>query len=157
VSRTLKAGFVPLIDAAPLVAAAEMGFAASEGITLRLVRQASWAILRDHLNLGLIDCAQALAPLPIAAALGIGQVRSDITVPLVLSRGGNAITLSNELAREIREAYGGVDPEGPRAWARALAITIRHRRDPVTLAMVTISSCVTGSLRPESILIGMSG
>lgn len=135
-SRTLQAGFVPLIDAAPLVAAAEIGFAESEGISLRLVRQASWAILRDHLNLGLIDCAQALAPLPIAAALGIGQVRSDISVPLVLSRGGNAITLSNELASEVREAHGGVNPEDARAWARALAIAIRQRPDPVTLAMV---------------------
>lgn len=135
-SRTLHAGFVPLVDAAPLIAAAEFGFAKAEGITLELVRQTSWASLRDHLNLGHLDCAQALAPLPIAAVLGVGQVRSRIAVPFVLSRGGNAITLSKALAEEIRKANGGENPAGARAWGRALAIALRQRRDPLTLAMV---------------------
>jgi NitT/TauT family transport system ATP-binding protein len=135
-NRTLTAGFVPLVDAAPLIAAAERDFAADEGIDLRLVRQASWASLRDHLNLGHIDCAQALAPLPIAAALGIGQVRADVVVPFVLSRGGNAITFSRKLTDEIRKANGGTSPADAKAWARALAIALRQRAEPVTLAMV---------------------
>ena len=135
-TRTLTAGFVPLVDAAPLIAAAELGFAAAESLELRLARQASWASLRDHLNLGHLDCAQALAPLPIAAALGIGQVRADLVVPFVLSRGGNAITLSHRLADEIRRANGGSSPADARTWARALAIALRQRETPVTLAMV---------------------
>lgn len=135
-SVTLTAGFVPLVDAAPLIAAAEQGFAAAEGLNLRLVRQSSWASLRDHLNLGYLDCAQALAPLPIAATLGIGQVRADMAVPFVLSRGGNAITLSRRLTDEIRRANGGSNPADARAWARALAIAIRQRSEPLTLAMV---------------------
>ena len=135
-TATLRAGFVPLVDAAPLVAAVEHGFAAAEGLELKLVRQASWASLRDHLNLGHIDCAQALAPLPIAAALGIGQVRSRIVVPFVLSRGGNAITFSLKLADEIRKANGGTSPADAKSWARALAIALRQRAEPVTLAMV---------------------
>ena len=135
-SLRLLAGFIPLVDAAPLVAAAENGFAAAEGIELQLVRQPSWASLRDHLNLGHIDCAQALAPLPIAAALGVGQVQADMVVPFVLSRGGNAITLSTALADRIREGNGGSSPQGASDWARGLAIAIRQRRNPVTLAMV---------------------
>ena len=135
-TRKLDVGFVPLVDAAPLVAAAECGFAATEGLLLRLVRQPSWASLRDHLNLGFIDCAQALAPLPIASALGVGQVRADMVVPFVLSRGGNAITLSCGLTEQIREANDGENPDCARTWARALAIALRHRREPVTLAMV---------------------
>jgi len=135
-SLRLTAGFVPLVDAAPLIAAAERGFAEAEGLELRLARQSSWASLRDHLNLGYLDCAQALAPLPIAAVLGVGQVRSDMAVPFVLSRGGNAITLSRRLTGEIRRANGGSNPADARSWARALAIAIRHREEPVTLAMV---------------------
>ena len=135
-TRTLTAGFVPLVDAAPLIAAAERGFAAAEGFELTLARQASWASLRDHLNLGHIDCAQALAPLPIAAALGIGQVRSGIFVPFVLSRGGNAITFSLKLTDEIRRANAGTSPADAKSWARALAIALRQRAEPVTLAMV---------------------
>jgi len=135
-TRPLDVGFVPLVDAAPLIAAVERGFAAAEGLRLRLVRQASWASLRDHLNLGHLDCAQALAPLPIAAALGVGQVRADMVVPFVLSRGGNGITLSRALTEEIRAANGGAAPVGARAWARALAIALRQRAEPLTLAMV---------------------
>jgi two-component system, oxyanion-binding sensor len=136
VSLTVTAGFVPLVDAAPLIVAAERGFAAAEGLQLKLVRQSSWASLRDHLNLGHIDCAQALAPLPIAAALGIGQVRAELAVPFVLSRGGNAITLSLKLAEEIRRANGGRSPADAKSWARALAIALRQRAEPLTLAMV---------------------
>jgi NitT/TauT family transport system ATP-binding protein len=135
-TRTLSAGFVPLVDAAPLIAAVERGFAADEGLDLMLVRQASWASLRDHLNLGHIDCAQALAPLAVAAALGIGQVRSGICVPFVLSRGGNAITFSLALTDEIRRANAGTSPADAKSWARALAIALRQRAEPVTLAMV---------------------
>jgi ABC-type nitrate/sulfonate/bicarbonate transport system substrate-binding protein len=135
-SDSLRAGFVPLVDAAPLIAAAERGFAAEQGIRLRLIKQASWATLRDHLNLGHIDCAQALAPLPIAASLGVGQVRANNIVPFVLSRGGNAITLSRSLAAEARKASGKPDLAGPQAWGESLAAVVARRSDPITLAMV---------------------
>ncbi|MDQ4062244.1 MAG: ABC transporter substrate-binding protein, partial [Pseudomonadota bacterium] len=39
----VRIGFLPLSDAAVLVAAAEQGFAAAEGIALELVREVSWA------------------------------------------------------------------------------------------------------------------
>ena len=135
-SPVLRAGFVPLVDAAPLIVATEMGLARRHGFTLELIKQPSWASLRDHLNLGHLDCAQALAPMPIAAALGIGQVQARLAVPFVLSRGGNAITLSRALVDEVRVANGGAKPENAGAWARALAIAIRQRRNPVTLATV---------------------
>ena len=77
-----------------LVVARELGFAREHGIELELKREPSWASLRDHLNLGYLDCAHALAPLPIAAAIGVGQVRVECAVPFVLGRGGNAITLA---------------------------------------------------------------
>ena len=114
------AGFVPLVDAAVLIAAREQGFARDQGIELELVRQSSWASLRDHLNLGHIDCAHALAPLPIASALGVGQVQADMQVPFVLGRGGNAITVSKRLADELRQAAGGDQPRGAAAWGAAL-------------------------------------
>jgi ABC-type nitrate/sulfonate/bicarbonate transport system substrate-binding protein len=134
--ESLRAGFVPLVDAAPLIAAVEQGFAAERGVKLKVLKQASWASLRDHLNLGHVDCAQALAPLPIAAALGLGQVRASTVVPFVLSRGGNAITLSKALADEARSASGTPELAGPKAWGDALAAAIRRRPEPITLAMV---------------------
>ena len=102
-TRKLDVGFVPLVDAAPLIAAAEYGFAANEGLLLNLVRQASWASLRDHLNLGHLDCAQALAPLPIASAFGIGQVRADTVVPFWAGAQTSNAALGNAHAKTLKK------------------------------------------------------
>ena len=45
-------GFVPLLDSAVLIAAQEMGFADSEGLALTLVRESSWANIRDRVAIG---------------------------------------------------------------------------------------------------------
>lgn len=135
-SYTILAGFVPLVDAAVLVAAKEKSFASEHGIDLELVKQPSWASLRDHLNLGHIDCAHALAPMPIASALGIGQVHADIGVPFVLGRGGNAITVGRSLADELRTVAGGAEPRSAADWGAALRKIVQHRDTPLTFAMV---------------------
>ena len=67
---TLRLGFVPLLDMAPLAIAHEMGFAAAEGLALELARAPSWASLRDMLLWGQVEAAQMLAPVPVALALG---------------------------------------------------------------------------------------
>jgi ABC-type nitrate/sulfonate/bicarbonate transport system substrate-binding protein len=45
--KRITAGFIPLTDAAPLIVAHERGFAAGAGIALDLVREGSWANIRD--------------------------------------------------------------------------------------------------------------
>jgi len=143
-TERIAAAFVPLVDCAVLVAARELGFAAAEGLELVLVKEPSWASLRDHLNLGYVDCAHALGPLPIASTLGVGQVQAEHVVPFVLSRGGNAITVSRRLADEMREAAaspaldipaatGALDT--PAAVGVALAAALRARQAPATLGM----------------------
>ena len=59
-------GFVPLLDASPLIVAHAKGFALKEGLDLRLLREMSWAALRDRISIGHIDAAHMPAPLPIA-------------------------------------------------------------------------------------------
>ncbi|HVY65519.1 MAG TPA: CmpA/NrtA family ABC transporter substrate-binding protein [Gammaproteobacteria bacterium] len=135
-TRRIVAGFVPLVDAAVLVAAAELGFAREHGIELVLRKEPSWASLRDHLNLGYLDCAHALAPMPIASTIGVGQVRAECVVPFVLGRGGNAITLSTPLFEAMCDLAGASLPAEPRATAAALARVVRKRREPLTLGMV---------------------
>jgi ABC-type nitrate/sulfonate/bicarbonate transport system substrate-binding protein len=82
----IVAAFVPLVDCAVLVAAREKGFAAEFGVDLVLVKEPSWASLRDHLCLGQIDCAHALAPLPVALTLGVGHLQVDCVAPFILGR-----------------------------------------------------------------------
>ncbi len=139
-AHQLTLGFIPLVDCAPLVVAAEMGFAAAEGLALDLVRETSWANIRDRVMLGHFQAAHMLGPLPIASTLGIG---SHLDVPMVapfsLGLGGNAITASVRLFNEMKDA-GATIADGPAAMAAALARVVAGRRKadaaPITIAMV---------------------
>ena len=41
-SRPVRIGFIPLVDAAALIVAIDKGFAAAEGLDVTLVREVSW-------------------------------------------------------------------------------------------------------------------
>jgi NitT/TauT family transport system ATP-binding protein len=93
--------------------------------------------LRDHLALGHVDCAHALAPLPVALQLGVGYMQVECGVPFVLSRGGNAITLATSLFEEMQTHSGPLAfADGPMAAARALAAVAKQRAAPLTLGVV---------------------
>lgn len=74
--RRLRIGYVPLTDAAVLIAAATHGFAESDGLVLELVREVSWANIRDKLILGHFDATHILAPFAVATSLGLGDFRA---------------------------------------------------------------------------------
>ena len=75
--HAITAGFVPLLDSALLVVAHEMGFAEEQGIALTLLRERSWASIRDRLAVRHIDVAHILGPMPIAGNLGWCEVPAD--------------------------------------------------------------------------------
>jgi NitT/TauT family transport system ATP-binding protein len=147
----VRAGFIPLVDCAVLVAAAEQGFARAEGIDLVLSKEASWASIRDKVNLGHLDCAQMLAGMPLASSLGIGHVRVPTIAPFSLGLNGNAITVSLDLYRRMAEAGGLDGGEGPAGMVQALGRVIdagKARGDaPLTFGMVFPFSCHNYQLR----------
>ncbi|MGR3745015.1 MAG: ABC transporter substrate-binding protein [Pseudooceanicola nanhaiensis] len=106
-SVALSVGFVPLVDAAPLIVAHEMGFAGEEGLALDLVKAPSWSSLRDMLAFGRVDAAHMLSPVPVAMALGIGGVASPISALMVLSMNGTVIGVSTALDQRLRAAGHG--------------------------------------------------
>lgn len=127
----LSIAFLPLTDSAPLIVARERGFAEAEGIALTLVRDTSWATVRDRLVYGQVQCAHMLAPLAVAVTLGLSQAPCAIAAPFKLNDNGNALTLSAELAAALDP-----DPrnrvEDPIATAHDFAAAIGlHRRKPV--------------------------
>jgi ABC-type nitrate/sulfonate/bicarbonate transport system substrate-binding protein len=109
--RDIVAGFLPLVDAALLIAAKEQGFAEQEGITLNLVRETSWANIRDRVAVGHFQCAHMLAPMPIAARLGLTPMPADIIAPMALGLNGDAVTVSREVHSHLEQvgASGGLD------------------------------------------------
>lgn len=132
-------GFIALLDCAPLVVAAEKGFAAAEGIDLRLVRETSWASIRDRVIVGHFDAAHMLGPMALASTLGIGHLRVPLIAPLSLGLGGNAITASNALWEQM-QLHGAAANASPQIQGAALraVVTAREqtRKSPLTLAMV---------------------
>jgi ABC-type nitrate/sulfonate/bicarbonate transport system substrate-binding protein len=126
--KTLRAGFIPLVDASVLIAAAEFGFAGKEGLTLDLVKDVSWANVRDRLAFRQFDIAHMLSPMPVASMLGLGSNPSPTITPFSLGRGGNAITLSTRLFDRMREDAGLAETAGALESARALAMVLRDIR-----------------------------
>lgn len=96
-SGPLQLGFIPLVDAAPLIVAQEKGFFAAEGLSVSLSREGSWATIRDKVAAGALDGAHMLAPMVLAASLGIGSEPKAMIAPIALNRGGAAVTLSTRL------------------------------------------------------------
>ncbi|WP_454811627.1 CmpA/NrtA family ABC transporter substrate-binding protein [Labrys neptuniae] len=135
----LTLGFIPLVDAAPLVVAKEKGFAAAEGLELKLARETSWANIRDRVMLGHFDAAHMLGPMPIASTLGLGHVEVPMIAPFSLGLGGNAITLAPTLFARMEEEGADLDA-GPATIGAALAKVVAKRpaagQAPLTLAVV---------------------
>ena len=103
-SVTLRLGYLPLLDAAPLLIADALGFAEEEGLHLDLCAAPSWAALRDLLALDQVEAAQMLAPLPVAMALGLGPAALRFEALSVLNLNGNVIGLSIPLADRLASA-----------------------------------------------------
>jgi NitT/TauT family transport system ATP-binding protein len=116
----IAAGFVPLTDSLLLVAAKERGFARAEGVELTLTRETSWANIRDRVAVGHFDVAHMLAPMPIAATLGLTPIAVPTIAPMALGLGGNAVTVSSDLWARMKAA-GAPDDFAPGPVGRALA------------------------------------
>ena len=126
-AHEIVAGFMPLLDSAVLVAAKEKGFAAVEGLDLTLVRETSWASIRDRMAVGHFQVAHLLAPMPIAANLGLTPLAAKTIAPIALGLGGNAVTVSNALWSRMVERGAQADLD-PAATGRALGRVIEARR-----------------------------
>jgi NitT/TauT family transport system ATP-binding protein/nitrate/nitrite transport system substrate-binding protein len=127
-TERLRLGFIALDDAAPLIVAAARGYFADEGLEVELVREVSWATVRDKLDVGALDGAHLLAPMALAASAG-GDL-APLVAPLALNLNGPAVTLSSRLTGAVSTAHG----------AERLARLVARRREegasPITLAVV---------------------
>ncbi|MGF6255011.1 CmpA/NrtA family ABC transporter substrate-binding protein [Ensifer sp. LBL] len=121
--HAITAGFVPLLDSALLVVAREMGFAEEQGIDLTLLRERSWASIRDRLAVRHVDVAHILGPMPIAGNLGLNVPAPEMIVPMALGLGGNAVTVSPALWQRMAENGATTDLDA-RANGAALRKTI---------------------------------
>lgn len=104
-TKTITLGYVPILEAAALVAGVEKGFFAKHGLEVKLAKQASWPAARDNVVIGSagggIDGGQWQLPMPHLITEGI--ITNGNKVPMYvlaqLSSLGNAIAVSNSLKK----------------------------------------------------------
>ncbi|MFT6092658.1 MAG: nitrate/nitrite transport system substrate-binding protein [Pseudohongiellaceae bacterium] len=133
----LKLGYMRLTDAAPLILAKKLGYYEELGLDISLIREVSWANLRDRLVMGDLDAAQLLAPLPMMTSYGAAGIRANILTGLSLSLNGNAITLSNELYSQIHSIAANGLPD-PLASSKFLHRLIDKAGSKPTLTFATV-------------------
>ncbi|CAM3986306.1 ABC transporter substrate-binding protein [Paracoccus yeei] len=156
----LRLGYLPLIDAAPLVVTHELGFAAEEGLGLDLVRQTAWAQSRDMLGAGLVDAAHMLVPMPVAQAMGLGPRMPALDLLMVLSQGGQAVAVSRDLTARLRARGHDFAFDDARAAGLALrAVAPQGLRVAVPFAFSTqheliahwLGACGVGDVRVTTV------
>lgn len=102
-TATISLGFVPILEAAPLVIGVEKGFFAKHGLEVRLSKQSSWSSARDNVVLGSagggIDGGQWQLPMP--QMISEGAITNGKKVPMVvlamLMSQGNGIAAANSV------------------------------------------------------------
>lgn len=102
---SLRLGFLPLTDCAVLIAAQERGFFEKHNLQVELKCEVSWANIRDRVAFGELDAAHMLAPMPLAATLGIDGLGIPMQTAISLGLNGSAITLSTTLMASISEQF----------------------------------------------------
>src|SRR3954465_4170236 len=117
----LRIGFLRLTDSAPAIVAQEFGYFAEEGVDAELFEEPSWANIADKLAYGFLDAAVIVPPLAFAIALGLRGVSQKLIVPCGISLGGNTITLSRDLAAQVRAMAAQKNLSMPRALGACLA------------------------------------
>jgi nitrate/nitrite transport system substrate-binding protein len=146
----LNVGFVALSDCAPLVVAKEKGLFGRYGLEVTLSKETSWANVRDKVAVGILDAAQMLATMPIAATLGIGPIEKPMVTSLSLDLNGNAITVSEDLYRRLlavdAEAVHST-PVTASALRALIELDAASGRPPLTFATVFPTSSHNYELR----------
>ncbi|NNG25306.1 ABC transporter substrate-binding protein [Massilia sp. ML15P13] len=102
---TVRIGFMPLADCAPLIMASVLGFDEKYGLRFELSRELSWTGMRDRLGAGGLDAAHVLCGLLYGLQMGVGTPARQMAVLMNLNQNGQGITLSRALAAK---ASGGV-------------------------------------------------
>ena len=98
----IQIGYIPLLDCVAILWAKQRGFFAELGLEVTLVKEASWASLRDRLAFGFLDAAHCLSAMLPAAALGEDQLGIPLQTALVLSHNCAFISLSQKLCFDLQ-------------------------------------------------------
>src|SRR2546422_6526738 len=97
-------GIIALTDCSSIVMAHELGLFKKYGIAATISKEASWAVVRDRLNLGENQASHLLLGIAYSSTMGLmGSPVKPMIIPCYLNRNGQAITLKKEfLTKGVR-------------------------------------------------------
>ncbi|HEV8713838.1 MAG TPA: CmpA/NrtA family ABC transporter substrate-binding protein [Candidatus Binatia bacterium] len=94
----LRIGIIALTDCSSIVVAYEKGFFKEQGLDVTVSKEASWAVIRDKLQLGENQATHMLYGMPYASSMGLfGAPVKPMIIPWAINYNGQAITLNNDL------------------------------------------------------------
>lgn len=101
----IRIGYVPLIDASPLLIADSLGLFHDAGLNVQLERELGWGSIREKIVYGELEAAHAPAGLLFSILCGLNSRPHPVSTDLILNLQGNAITLSRRLwDKGVRDA-----------------------------------------------------
>src|SRR4029078_6431881 len=94
----VRFGIIALTDCSSIVMAHELGYFKQFGIQSVISKEASWAVIRDKMNLGENPATHMLIGRPFPSTMGLlGSPVKPMVIPWLLNRNGQAITLNKKL------------------------------------------------------------
>ena len=149
-TKAMRFGIIALTDCAPIVIAHELGYFKKFGIDSVVSKEASWAVIRDKMNLGENQGTHMLIGMPLASTMGLaGSPVKPMVIPWLLNRNGQAITLNNKLKAAGVKKAADIKPLADKAKAAGDPLTFAMTFPPGTHAMWIRYWLAGGGIHPD--------
>src|SRR6187399_1497891 len=149
-TKAMRFGIIALTDCAPIVMAHELGLFKKYGIESVISKEASWAVIRDKMNIGENQATHMLIGMPLASTMGLaGSPVKPMVIPWLLNRNGQAITLNNKLKQAGVRTPQALKPIADKAKASGSPLTFAMTFPPGTHAMWMRYWLASGGIHPD--------
>src|SRR5204862_382578 len=145
----MRFGMIALTDCSSIVMAHELGYFKKFGINSIVSKEASWAVIRDKMNLGENQATHMLIGMPFASTMGLlGSPVKPMVIPWMLNRNRQAITLDNKFKGSMKEAKD-MKPIVDKAKASGEPLTFAMTFPPGSHAMWTRYWLGSAGIHPD--------
>ena len=146
----VRFGIIALTDCSSIVMAHELGYFKQFGIQSVISKEASWAVIRDKMNLGENQATHMLIGMPFASTMGLlGSPVKPMVIPWLLNRNGQAITLNNKLKAAGVKSAKDIKPIADKAKAAGDPLSFAMTFPPGTHAMWMRYWLASGGINPD--------
>lgn len=126
--HTLRIGYLPTLDAAPLLIAQARGLFKKQDLNVSLQRQTSWSRAAQKLAERELDAAHLPGTLPLATELGLTGVSAPLRTAFVLAQGGSSFSLSPDVLRTLQVGMSADAPPSVSGVMQALRTLVCERQ-----------------------------